>query len=385
MDRRVSILVVSAVLAAGIIGFMLLRVWGDLLSAIGHWNPLFIVPAIAFSTAGWWLRGARYRSILGGLGVRAGLAFSTACVLISQTANLVIPARLGDLVRVFILKHEGLSGYQTGVSSIVIERFFDILTVAILGLVALPFILGVPPWVYPVIILPLGVCGAFVVILLSLGRLQAYYRAINRILVVLLTTAAVVLLALYAFYGTPMWIFEILPRLLLTFGISAIVIFVLSKVQTARRIIARINTLIIRMLGEIKGASLSLGSITGFSGLSLVIWGTDILTTLSVAAMFQARVNLAFFAVVILAVVVGNLFKAVPVTPGGIGTYEAAVAVILVLSGTSQASATLIAVSDHLVKNVITAAGGVLSIRLLGGWVVDAIRDAFHGKGEPGA
>jgi uncharacterized membrane protein YbhN (UPF0104 family) len=182
-----------------------------------------------------------------------------------------------------------------------------------------------------------------------------------------------------------MWIFEILPRLLLTFGISAIVIFVLSKVQTARRIIARINTLIIRMLGEIKGASLSLGSITGFSGLSLVIWGTDILTTLSVAAMFQARVNLAFFAVVILAVVVGNLFKAVPVTPGGIGTYEAAVAVILVLSGTSQASATLIAVSDHLVKNVITAAGGVLSIRLLGGWVVDAIRDAFHGKGEPGA
>ena len=141
MDRRVSVLAVSGILAGGIIGFMLLRVWGDLLAAAGHWNPLFLLPAVALSTAGWWLRGARYRFILGDLGVRAGLAFSTACVLISQTANLVIPARLGDLVRIFILKHENLAGYSTGISSLVIERFFDILTVALLGLLALPFVL----------------------------------------------------------------------------------------------------------------------------------------------------------------------------------------------------------------------------------------------------
>lgn len=383
MDRRVSILIVSAALAVGIIAFMLIRVWGDLLAAIGHWNPLFLLPAIAFSSAGWWLRGARYRSILGRLGIRAGLGFSTACVLISQTANLIVPARLGDLVRIFILKHENLSGYPTGISSLVIERFFDILTVAILGLFVLPFIPGVPPWVYQVIVLPLALCGGFVLLLLSLGRLQAYYRAIARILALVLATAAVGLLALYTIYGTPIRIFEILLLPLTTFGISAIVIFVLSKVQAARRIIARINTLIIRMLGEVKGASLSLGSILGLSCLSLVIWATDILTTASVAGMFRVEVSLA---VIVLAVVVGNLVKAVPVTPGGIGTYEAAVAVILVLSKTTdQATATLIAVSDHLVKNVITAVGGILSIRLLGTWVVDAIRDAFHGKGESGA
>ena len=179
MDRRVSILVVSAVLAAGIIAFMLLRVWGDLLLAVEHWNPLFLIPAIAFSTAGWWMRGARYRSILGRLGIRAGLGFSTACVLISQTANLIIPARLGDLVRIFILKHENLSGYPTGISSLVIERFFDILTVAILGLVALPFVPGVPSWVYPVIILPLALCGGFVILLLALGKVQSENRILG--------------------------------------------------------------------------------------------------------------------------------------------------------------------------------------------------------------
>jgi len=319
MDRRVSILVVSAVLAAGIIAFMLLRVWGDLLLAIGRWNPLFLLPAIAFSTAGWWLRGGRYRSILQSLEIRAGLTFTTACVLISQTANLIIPARLGDLVRIFILKHENLSGYPTGISSIVIERFFDILTVAILGLLALPFILGVPPWVYYTIVVPLGICGVFVLVLLALGKVQSE----NRILAILFS-----------------------------------------------------------MIHEIRKASLTLRAVLGLSGLSIVIWATDVFTTFSIALMFGSQISLA---VVLLAVVVGNLFKAVPITPGGIGTYEAAVAVILVLSGTGQATATLIAVSDHLVKNIITAVGGVLSIRLLGGWVVDAIRDAFRGKGEAGA
>ena len=319
MDRKVSVLVVSALLAAGIIVFMLLRVWGDLLLAIENWDPLFLIPAIAFSTAGWWLRGARYRSILKNLEIRAGLTFSTACVLISQTANLVVPARLGNLVRIFILKHENLSGYPTGISSLVIERFFDILTVAILGLVALPFVLGVPSWVYPVIVLPIGLCVAFVIVLLALGKVESE----NRIL-----------------------------------------------------------SIAFSMIHEMRKASLTMRSILGLSGLSVVIWLTDVLTTVSIALMFRANIN---FAVILLAVVVGNLFKAIPLTPGGIGTYEAVVAVILVLSGTGQATATLIAVSDHLVKNIITAVGGILSIRLLGTWVVDAIRDAFRGKGETGA
>ncbi|HVN64983.1 MAG TPA: lysylphosphatidylglycerol synthase domain-containing protein, partial [Methanomicrobiales archaeon] len=141
------------------------------------------------------------------------------------------------------------------------------------------------------------------------------------------------------------------------------------------------------MIREMKKASLTAGSVAGLSALSLVIWATDIATTVSMASMFRAQVSLA---VVVLAVVVGNLAKAVPVTPGGIGTYEAAVAVILVLgsslSAMSQATATLIAVTDHLVKNIITAVGGALSIWLLGSWVVDAIREAFHRKGgEEGA
>jgi uncharacterized membrane protein YbhN (UPF0104 family) len=173
--------------------------------------------------------------------------------------------------------------------------------------------------VYYVIVLPLAACGAFVIILVALGKVESE----NRILAI---------------------------------GFS--------------------------MIHEMRKASLSIGSVATLSGLSIVIWLTDALTTASIALMFHANIG---FGVIVLAVVVGNLFKAVPLTPGGIGTYEAAVAVILVLSGTtSQATATLIAISDHLVKNIITAVGGILSIWLLGGWVVDAVRDAFRGQEEAG-
>ena len=318
MDRRVNVLIASAMLALGIIAFMLFRVWGDLLTAMRHWVPVYLLPAIAFCISGWFMRGARYRSILHGLEVEAGLWFSTACVLISQTVNLIVPARLGDLVRIFILKHENLADYPTGISSLVIERFFDILTIAVLGLIALPFIPGVPPWVYPIIFIPLAVCVAFVVVLLALGRVESK----NRYLAIVLS-----------------------------------------------------------MIREMKKASLTPASLLGLSLLSVAIWIMDVLATLSIVRMFQAEISLP---VILLAIVVGNLFKALPLTPGGIGTYEAALAVIFVLSGTDPATATLIAITDHLVKNVITLAGGILSIRLLGGWVVDAIRDAFRRKGESG-
>jgi glycosyltransferase AglD len=316
MDRRVSVLIASALLALGIIAFMLFRVWGDILASMGHWVPAYLLPATAFCTAGWLLRGARYQYILRGLEAEAGFWFSTACVLISQTVNLIVPARLGDLVRIFILKHEDLCDYPTGLSSLVIERFFDILTVALLGLIALPFIPGVPPWVFPVIVIPLVLCTVFVVVLLAFGKVESE----NRYLAILLS-----------------------------------------------------------MIREMKKASLTPASLLGLTGLSVAIWAMDVLATLSIAAMFQASIGPG---IVLLAVVVGNLAKAVPVTPGGIGTYEAALAVIFVLSGTEAATATLIAITDHLLKNVITVAGGILSIRLLGGWVVDAMRSAYRGKGK---
>ena len=66
-----------------------------------------------------------------------------------------------------------------------------------------------------------------------------------------------------------------------------------------------------------------------------------------------------------------------PVTPGGIGTYELAVALTLGLAGVAPAIATLIAVIDHLVKNLVTLGGGIVSLYLFGDWSVNLMRRAF--------
>lgn len=123
-----------------------------------------------------------------------------------------------------------------------------------------------------------------------------------------------------------------------------------------------------------KQASLSTQGIIGLSAISILIWITDVVICYVIALMFGAAVP---FVVVTLAIVIGNLVKAVPLTPGGVGTYEVAVALTLSLAGVDPAVATLIAVIDHLVKNGVTLAGGVVSLYVFGDWAVTLLRRAF--------
>ncbi|MFA7198855.1 MAG: lysylphosphatidylglycerol synthase transmembrane domain-containing protein, partial [Methanoculleus sp.] len=227
---------------------------------------------------------------------------------------LIVPARLGDLVRMLILKHEGDATYSQGFSSLIVERVFDILMIAVLGAVALLFVLAVldvPDWFVTAIIVPLVAGGIFFAVLLWSGRMKSK----NRIVVT-----------------------------------------------------------IQRMLDEVKRASLNPRALVTLSGSSLLIWLVDVLVCFAVVLMFQEPVP---FGIVILAIVIGNLVKAVPVTPGGVGTYELALALTFGLAGTPAATATLIAVVDHLIKNLVTLIGGVGSIYYFGDWSIDLLKKAF--------
>jgi hypothetical protein len=314
MYKKISAIVVPALIAVGIIAYMLHRVWGDLLEALQHMIPSYLVIGIIICLLAWWLRGWRYHYILSSLNYRVPVIVATACIFVSQTVNLVVPARLGDFVRIFILKHDYNTTYSEGISSIVVERVFDIVTVALLGGVALLFIPNVPSWFYTVIIVPLVIGAAFFIFLVFSGKLTAKNKYI---------------------------------RILLT------------------------------MLDEIRRASLTIKSILILGTSSIVIWLLDVLVCVTVIMMFQQQIPLA---VVLLAIVIGNLVKAVPLTPGGIGTYELSLAFTFELYGISPAIAFLIAVIDHLIKNLITLVGGVFSIYFLGDWVIPTIRQAVSDR-----
>jgi len=315
MYRKISAIVVPALLAIGIIAYMLYQTWDTLIQALHHIVPAWLAIAIVICIIAWISRGWRYRTIVSSLGYPVRLSVSTACIFVSQTANLIIPARLGDFVRVFILKHEYSTTYSEGVSSIVVERVFDIFTVAILGAVSIPFILNVPPWVYAFTILPIVVGAAFFVFLFCTGKCTAENKYI---------------------------------RIVLT------------------------------MLHEIRKASLSIRSLAVLSASSIVIWLFDILVCVAVVLMLGQSVP---FPIVVLAIVIGNLVKAVPLTPGGMGTYELALAgVFFSLGGIPWEMAFLIGFIDHLIKNLVTLAGGIVSIYYFGDWVIPSIKTAFNSK-----
>jgi glycosyltransferase AglD len=314
MYRKISAIIIPSVIAIGIIAYMLFRVWDDLIVALQNSIPAYLVIGTVICLIAWWLRGWRYHIILRNLSYQVSTTASTACIFVSQTVNLIVPARLGDFVRVFILKHEYRVTYSEGVSSLVVERVFDIFTVALLGAVAVFFVVNVPAWFYTIIVVPL-VAGLVLFVLLLLG---GEFSSKNRYIAIILT-----------------------------------------------------------ILHEIKRASLSLKAIIVLGSSSVVIWFLDILVCVAVVMMFQQQIPLA---IIVLAIVIGNLVKAIPLTPGGVGTYEITLAITFGLAGVDPAVATLIAIIDHLIKNLVTLGGGIVSIYYFGDWVIPTIRKALDSK-----
>ena len=311
MWRKVSAILIPSLVAFGILVYMLWRVWDDLMVTITQIHPLYLAFAVLICALAWVMRGWRYQAILGGLTVRLGLTFSTACILLSQTANLIVPARLGDLVRIFILKHEGLATYSQGVSSLIVERIFDVVTIALLGLLALPFIIAAPEWFLPLIVIPIVGGAAFAIFLLLTGNRHSENKYLG---------------ILYS------------------------------------------------MLAEVRAASLSMRSAFVLGSSSIGIWLMDVLVCAVIVMMFDESLP---FMVIMLGIVIGNLVKAVPITPGGVGTYEFALVITFELAGMAPATATVIAVIDHLVKNLVTLAGGIVSLYYFGDWSVSLMKHSF--------
>ncbi len=318
MFRKIAAIVIPTLIAAGIIIYMLASVWDQLLDAVIHIVPQYLVAACVICLAAWWLRGWRYHRILNGMDQQVSVRTATGCIFVSQTVNLIVPFRLGDIVRIFILNHENNTKYSDGISSIVVERIFDIVTVALLGLVALPFVLNGNPLYSQIMVLVVILGILFFVFILVADRLKSENRYMR---------------------------------------------------------------IILSMVHEIRKASLTPAAIVILVCSSLVIWMLDVFVCFSVALMFHQEVTLA---TVIFAIVVGNLIKAVPITPGGLGTYEFLVAQTLSLAGMPDVFAKLVAIVDHLIKNLITVAGGIVSMYFFGDWVIPSIRKAWNTRLDGG-
>ncbi|MDD2470634.1 MAG: lysylphosphatidylglycerol synthase transmembrane domain-containing protein [Methanocorpusculum sp.] len=319
MWKKVSAIVIPTLIAVALLGFMLLRVWDELQenieSILEALVPSWLFAAVGICILAWFIRGFRYQYIVKRLGTKIGLIFSTACIYVSQTANLILPARLGDFVRMFILKHEKGTPYTNGFTSLIAERVYDILIIAVLGLCSLPFLITLIPAEYE-------------------------------------------------------WLIQLIILVVIAGVIGILVLFLARWMHTENTFLKKI----LEIFAQFRQVSSSVSSFGLLSGTTIVIWMMDVLICYIVSLMFSVYIP---FMLILLAIVIGNLIKAVPITPGGIGTYEAALALVFELGGVASSTAFLIAVIDHLIKNLVTLAGGVISLYYFGDWAVSLLKRLF--------
>ena len=93
------------------------------------------------------LRGYRWQRLLRETGFIIGLRNSTEILYISWFVNCVVPAKLGDVYRAYLLKMNSDASLSRTFGTVFIERILDIFAIAILGLAAgfWSFRLGMPP------------------------------------------------------------------------------------------------------------------------------------------------------------------------------------------------------------------------------------------------
>lgn len=318
MWKKVCAIVIPVIIAVGILVYMLSRVWDDIgtaLASVAPQWPLILAAACAICVSAWFLRGFRYKSILKRLGTSVSVPFSTACIFVSQTVNIIVPARLGDLVRMFILKHEKQTTYTSGFTSLVAERVYDILTIAVLGLVAIPFIISLIPEEYS-------------------------------------------------------WFTWIIIGVIIMGAIGVLFLVLMRDAHTENKLFAKI----LEIFAQFRQVSSSPRAFLHLTGISIVIWMMDVVICWFAGLMFGQTLNIFL---VLFAVVIGNLVKAIPITPGGIATYEAAMTIVFSFGGVPAVFATLIPILDHLIKNLITVIGGIISLIVFGEWSVSLMKRLF--------
>jgi uncharacterized protein (TIRG00374 family) len=119
-------------LAFRTLGVNLAQTWELVLNA----NVALLFVAFLLYYATFPVRAFRWRYILSKVGTHVGMRDATEILFVSWFVNCLVPAKLGDLYRAYLLKgNTGASGSKT-VGTIFIERIADIIVIFILALAA---------------------------------------------------------------------------------------------------------------------------------------------------------------------------------------------------------------------------------------------------------
>lgn len=111
---------------------------GELLAVLGQVEWMWIMATLGLTVGGFVLRGWRWRTLLLPR-THATLGATTTATMIGYFGNSVFPARLGEIMRAYVLARRQ-NNIDTAVcfGSIAVERLLDLVAVAILAALTIP-------------------------------------------------------------------------------------------------------------------------------------------------------------------------------------------------------------------------------------------------------
>jgi uncharacterized protein (TIRG00374 family) len=142
----------------------------DLVAGVRQANPLLLLAAFVVFYAGFPLRGFRWVLLLRGTGFRIGLRDATEILFLSWLVNCLVPAKLGDVYRAYLLKLNSPVSLSRTFGTVFIERILDLFAISVLGLAAgfWSFRNGLPTQIQVVFGIAVGVVIVLAVMLLTL-------------------------------------------------------------------------------------------------------------------------------------------------------------------------------------------------------------------------
>ena len=294
----------------------------ELADGIGRSNKLLILAGFVVFYLGFPLRGFRWVLLLRGTGFRLRTRDATEIIFLSWLVNCLVPAKLGDLYRAYLLKINSPVSLSRTVGTVFIERILDLFAIAVLGLAAgfWSFRNGLPGEIQVV-----AAIGVAVIVLLALGLLTL--RNFGRRILVRL---------------------PIPHRALELYDRFEEGVFGAVGIRALPRLVV----------------------ITG------LIWATEALRLyLVVQALNFPGVQLGLSGAVFVALI-GSLLTAVPLAPAGLGVVDLGMAGILIAAyGTTLSQATTIVLVDRTIS--------VFSIIVLGS-IAYAVSSKRRGAGLTG-
>ena len=285
-------------------------------------NPALVALAFLVFYSGFPLRGLRWALLLRGTGFRIGTKDSTEIIFLSWLVNCIVPAKLGDVYRAYLLKINSTASLSRTFGTVFIERCLDLMAIALLGIAAgfWSFRHGLPTVIQVVFVIAL-----VVVAVLGIGLFTM--RNFGR-------------------------------RIILALPLPHSVLELYDRFEEG-------------VFGAMKVRQLPvLAFLTG------LIWMTEALRLYFVVlALGFPDVEMGLSGAVFVALI-GSLLTAVPLSPAGLGIVEAGVVGVLTVAyGISLPEATAIALLDRVIS--------VFSVIVLGS-IAYILSDKPSGMGRIG-